>query len=117
MADTEAHSDVPPEQDPDLLFVQQEQGYRLTLRLAREQLDCVAQIELLASQAAQGEAPDEGEGDEGSEAAQAAPEPGNPDDPAVRLPTPPDLFWFLQQNNILHNIDYPAIYEFCAAPS
>lgn len=105
--------------DPNLLFVEENSCYRLNFRLENEQMECLAEIEIFPEEVA----PEE----------QSYPPEG--DEPAVRIEeneqqsvasaallknskpviTPPDLFWFLQQNNIIQTIDYAAVYDFCAA--
>jgi uncharacterized protein len=75
------------QKDPNLLFVEENTSYRLSLYLENEQMECAVRLKVLPSLESN-------------------------DSPA--LLTPPELIWFLTQNNIIESIDYPALYEFCA---
>lgn len=70
------------------LFVEENASYCLKLWLREEKLACLAEIEVYPS----------------------APSAGN-----ATVLTPPDLLWYLQQNQIVEAVDYDAVYEFCAA--
>lgn len=45
MTASDSHSNH--RQDPDLLAVRETESHRLTLRLAREQMECIAALELM----------------------------------------------------------------------
>ncbi|MEA3543591.1 MAG: FapA family protein [Thermodesulfobacteriota bacterium] len=81
------------------LFVEENDHYRLTLRLDKQQMECLVEFEIFAAPSKVDE--------EGIEELYSV----------IKKPlvTPPDCFWFLQQNNIVQTIDYPAVYDFCAA--
>lgn len=108
---TEAHE--PPasriDQNPGPLFVQEGPGYSLTLCLERDQLDCLAVIDLLPVEPVEPVA-EAGQHDPD----ELPPETEAPSSIASPVLTPPDIFWFLQQNNIIRTIDYSAVYEYCA---
>lgn len=70
-----------------LLFVEENQAYRLSLYLDQQQMTCRVAIELSLQN----------------------------DHRSDTLLKPSDLIWFLTQNNIIQTIDYPALYRFCAA--
>ena len=105
--------------DPNLLFVEENSRYKLSLRLENEQMECLAEIEIFPEDVAAAEKvslPEENqpfatieENEQLHVAHVAVLENSKP------VVTPPDLFWFLQQNNIIQTIDYAAVYEFCAA--
>ncbi len=105
--------------DPNLQFVEETSRYRLSFRLENEQMECLAEIEIFSEKVAPEEKVSPLEGEESSLfieenvqqhiAPVAVPEKSKP------VITPPDLFWFLQRNNILQTIDYAAVYDFCAA--
>lgn len=73
--------------DPNLLFAEENKSYRLSLHLENEEMECAVCLEVLQQPAI--------------------------NDPHALL-TPPELIWFLAQNNIIKSIDYPALYEYCA---
>lgn len=83
-------------QDPDLLAVRETDNYQLTLRLAGEQMECVATFSISSAH---------NKYSFGEQSTQECP---------VVLPVP-ELLWFLNQHNIIQTIDYEAVYAFCAA--
>ncbi len=87
------------QQDPDLLVVSKTESYRLTLRLVREQMECIATIELTSL------VPD-------ALVAPAATESGQ--EPGETLLSPVGLIDLLHQHNITDTIDESAINSFCA---
>jgi len=74
--------------DPNLLFVEENQSYRLSLHLENEQMECAVRLQVFL--------------------------PPEQTDFSLLL-SPPELIWFLTQNNIIESIDYSALYEFCAS--
>lgn len=73
---------------PEVLFVEENSFYRLSLSLEKGQMECAVKLELSSQD---------------NKSTSAA------------YPSPSDLIWFLTQNGIIQTIDYPALYEFCAA--
>ncbi|MEA3544327.1 MAG: FapA family protein [Thermodesulfobacteriota bacterium] len=107
MTDAPNPTDRPDDLSP--LFVEENDCYRLCLTLTSQQMECLAEIEVFPpAEEAASESACQSESDDSvlSPAARLTRKP---------LLTPPDLFWYLQQNNIIQTIDYPAVYEFCAA--
>ncbi len=122
MTDQDSSPDI--QQDPDLLAVEETDAYRLTLRLAKEQMECVAAIEFksLPSAALQ------------QESAQRENSNDNPNPPEqetadttgdeVKVVTesscgeislnPVQLIQLLHQHQVSRNIDEDAVKEFCA---
>jgi len=96
MMASDFHTDI--QQDPDLLTVIETESYRLTLRLAREQMECIATIEL-TSQIPNEQAPP-------TEPAQSVGE---------ILLNRTGLIDLLRQHNITDTIDEAAINSFCAS--
>ncbi|MCD6582015.1 MAG: DUF342 domain-containing protein [Desulfuromusa sp.] len=123
MSNTEETIDSQENIDPNLLFVEENSRYKLSFRLQNEQMECLAEIEIFpeekpleneASQPTTDEADSEifdisEEKDEKLAVELAA--VISDTEPTI---TPPDLLWFLQQNNIIQTIDYSAVYDFCA---
>lgn len=104
--------------DDDILFVEENSKYRFCLKLENEELECRANIEIFppGDPSAEEHVTEDGQDDSAnSHNANTA----TVDDCLPRQPdpiiTPPELIWFLQQNNIVQTIDYAAIYDFCAA--
>jgi len=87
-------------QDPDLLVVSETASYRLTLGLAREQMECIATIELTSLVPGAPVSPPT------TESAPAAGE---------TLLNPAGLIDLLHQHNITDTIDEAAINGFCAS--
>lgn len=82
------------------LFVEETDAYRFCLILSEDQLECWGAVELFQVRT--------------DPAAPSPPAKVSPDSSGA-LPGPPEILWFLQQNNIIRGIDYAAVYEFCAA--
>ncbi|MBN1958590.1 MAG: DUF342 domain-containing protein [Desulfuromonadales bacterium] len=106
MGEVEKNLPGPAESDPDLIFVEDNDRYRLSLRLDAAQMECIANIELSAAESSL--ATDDHTDDEQSN-------PQSPGHQSAGVLTPAELIWFLQQNNIVQTVDYAAVYEFCAA--
>lgn len=101
--------------DPDILFVEENLRYKLSFRLANEQMECLAEIEIFPEEVPSAVAfpgSDAKESVASNEADQPAARVVSPQNTPVM--TPPELLWFLQKNNIIQTIDFPAVYEFCA---
>lgn len=104
--------------DIDVLFVEENAKYRFCLRLENEQMSCLADIEIFPPVKPVVE---ENEAEDCQNDSTDLPNTqGNDSDdclPGLFEPiiTPPELIWFLQQNNIVQTIDYGAVYDFCAA--
>ncbi len=124
MSDTEEPLKSQNNIDPNLLFVEENSRYKLIFRLDNEQMECLAEIEVLPEESppendisqspadgTESATVDSNEEVDGKQTGEFAAIITNPD-PII---TPPDLFWFLQQNNIIQTIDYSAVYNFCAA--
>lgn len=87
MSEADSGSQFDEQNNPNLLFVEESQFYRLSLYLENDQMECTVCLEAL----------------------QLADESNFP-----ALITAPELIWFLTQNNINETIDYAALYDFCA---
>lgn len=120
MSDTEAILNSQNDaKDPDILFIEENSCYKLTFRLKNKQMACLAEIEVSSVETpATEESPpidDEqpGVSSQDNDKHQSAEISASlkPSKPAL---TPPDIFWYLQQNNIIQTIDYAAVYDFCA---
>ncbi len=110
-------------------FVEETSAYRFSLVLQNEQMECLANIEIfppctdidndpteLEEEAADPEIDNGGEVSiEKSNSSGNHAQSDSPSEIPPAVINPPDIFWFLQQNNIVQTIDYPAVYEFCAA--
>ncbi len=118
------------------LFVEENNFYKFSLWLQNGQMECVGKIEIIPI-----DAPIKKVSSEDIESTnrksndpeiEVNAEPNNIDEvetanqtdedapPTVienpaPIITPPEIFWFLQQNNIVQTIDYAAVYDFCAA--
>ncbi len=92
---TASDSDSNIQQDPDLLAVSETESYRLTLRFAREQMECIATIELTSL-----------ESPPSSESAQAV---------GATLLNPSGLMALLRQHNITDTTDKAAVNSFCSS--
>lgn len=105
--------------DPNLQFFEENSRYKLNFRLENERMECLAEIEVFPEEVAPEEQGFPLVGEESSpvieENAQQHIAPVAALEKSKSVITPPDLFWFLQQNNILQTIDYAAVYDFCAA--
>ncbi len=108
------------EPDPNLLFVEEDSRFKLNFRLASEQMECLAEIDIFPEDISPLADHPSMKTDE-SIAVDIESDEDLSGEPAVvtqntePIITPPDLFWFLQQNNIIQTIDYSAVYDFCAA--
>ncbi len=124
MAASDSHNNH--RQDPDLFAVLETESYRLTLRLAREQMECIAALELTSL------LPETGHLHPATESAQPTADlpPTDEADPAEHsldespslfvadggiLPNRSALIDLLQQHNIIATIDNEAINNFCAS--
>ena len=118
------------------LFVEENNFYKLSLWLQNGQMECVGKIEILPITApikkASSEDIESSNCESNDSEIKVNAEPNNIDEfeiasqtdedatstvienPAPII-TPPEIFWFLQQNNIVRTIDYAAVYDFCAA--
>ena len=124
MADADKKLNTQNESDSDLLFVKETSRYKLSFRLKNEQMECQVDIELFPARTSSEELDSEIIEDKvDSEAVDLNEVTGGKQSlapvtiPIIPTPllTPPDLFWFFQQNNIIQTIDYAAVYDFCAA--
>ena len=120
------------------MVVEENSSYKLSLSLQNGQMECVARIKIFPPVVEVEEKSTEDPDDintDGSDNVisedldqnavvplEIAAEVANIETenlPVVDTPppiiTPPDIFWFLQQNNIVQTIDYAAVYDFCAA--
>lgn len=108
------------EPDPHLLFVEEDSRFKLSFRLTNEQMECLADIEIFPKDISPLADLPSVETDD-SIVLDVESDEHLSEEPAVVIPnsepiiTPPDLFWFMQQNNIIQTIDYSAVYNFCAA--
>lgn len=119
MSRTEEMLNLQNDVDPNLLFVEENSRYKLSFRLENGQMECLAEIEIFPEEIPPAEAPpvadekesvDSNEEDEENQYVAPVAVITNVE-PII---TPPDLLWFLQKNNIIQTIDYPAVYDFCA---
>lgn len=102
------------ESDPEPMFVEESDGYRLTFRLANAEMECSADIEIFSAE----KSPSDDDSSEDSCEDSDLPDLPCRDvliAPPSAVINPPDLIWLLQKNNIIQTIDYAAIYDFCAA--
>ncbi len=107
------------EPDPKLLFVEENSRFKLSFRLGNEQMECLAGIEIFSEKTPPTEDSSPIEADESVVSDEEIDEKHAGKSAAIipntePIITPPDLFWFLQQNNIIQTIDYSAVYGFCA---
>jgi uncharacterized protein len=106
--------------DPDLLFVEENSRYKLTFRLKNKQMECLAEIKISSVETS---ATEESPPINDEQPVVSSQENDKNQSAEIRtslkqtksVVTPPDIFWFLQQNNIIQTIDYAAVYDFCAA--
>ena len=117
MSNAEETVDPQKNIDPNLLFVEANSRYKLSFRLQNEQMECLAELEIFPKEIPPEEeslaenTSDDLSEDRGGQEAAPVPDIVN----LTPLISPPDLFWFLQKNNIIQTIDYAAVYNFCAA--
>ena len=122
MTDQDSSPDI--QQDPDLLAVEETDGYRLTLRLAKEQMECVAAIELKIPPPAAPqqdlpqseshhdnlELPEHENVDSVKDGTSTVAEPSNG---GISLKTS-QLIHLLRQHQVSGDIDEEAVKDFCA---
>ncbi|MCK4502778.1 MAG: DUF342 domain-containing protein [Desulfuromonadales bacterium] len=119
----DVHNSTASLDEPNLLFVEENERYRLCLSLTKQQMECLAEIEIFPSQSVLDSFSAVGRESDLPTADEFPPLNDSHENIFHSSPflspkaviTPPDLFWFLHQNNIIKTIDYPAIYELCAA--
>ncbi|MEE4254404.1 MAG: FapA family protein [Desulfuromusa sp.] len=120
MSDTEEILNSQNDAGPNVLFVEENSRYKLTFRLQNSQMECLAEIEVFPAEQPSTEkslpidvdqvaVPDQADDKVPGAAIETSSEQLKP------MITPPEIFWFLQQNNIIQTIDYAAVYDFCAA--
>ncbi|MCK4503591.1 MAG: DUF342 domain-containing protein [Desulfuromonadales bacterium] len=109
--------------DNELSFVEENERYRLTLITQNGQMECVVEIEIFPPEVKVKKTTVNTECDDGNtepvsgdiEPVDSDVELSDVDEKPAPIISPPDIFWFLQQNNIVQTIEYPAVYSFCAA--
>lgn len=103
--------------DPNLLHQQEYPGYRLSLRLANEQLKCRADLQILKGVPIAIEAENETTEAEESRSENSAATNATTLDVAADTTalTPPELISLLHKYNISQTINFDGLYRFCAA--